>query len=587
MEKLTLEEFYTRFVFDKDSDLIHTGSFSKVFLGIDKVEDQKVAIKILHKEGKYRHYPALKRWAKIGRYEHSSLINYLGFYKIQPSGAPEEKPGFEAVVMEPVSGGDLKALLQQPPDLNEVHKIAEGIINGLEVLHERGIPHGNLKPGNILIQNIGHLHVRLADYGFFHQDSFNKARGKFKPESLKYISPEQIEPKNFGKRGRVRYNTDFWSLGVILYELIQGKYPFPAPGETRSDLLTAIMRAELPPDLPKIRGGMGQLIRACLERDASIRPQKVDDLRKLLTGELIWSPTGIKQPSEPPAIKAPPVLCRNCQRKNPPGSLICSECRKALFGPHFLRGFKYPHRFGFWTIVFFTMTFLALNFFYFSFHDKFRNDGYDQIIEMTQKEGIEVPEIVELVITGAIIGVFGLLTLVLFWFWYYRVSVNMRSLGSRGQRFIPLVFVSIVLAVIAFIALSFPKPSSNGFEEMNRLNIMAMIVTFVLLVPPLFALQELWKGSNPSQRVEGYIWRRSASSFLIFSWWLCSLLLPVLIILPVLPNTFEGKLSEIWFFITVGITIGYWAMGVVFILRVNYRQSKKYLGWSRDWARKR
>ncbi len=167
----------------------------------------------------------------------------------------------------------------------------------------------------------------------------------------------------------------------------------------------------------------------------------------------------------------------------------------------------------------------------------------------------------------------------------HRYTINLPALGSRRQFFTPFIFAGIVVSIIAFVVLSFPPPNDNSeLQPPTPLNFTFMVLALLFLIPPLFALQELWKGSNPSHLLEGDTWKKGKTSLTVFSWWLCTLLLPVFVLLPVLPNSFEGELSEAWFFLTVGISIAYWLMGTAIILRVNYRQGKKFRAWAKSRA---
>ncbi|HHG86578.1 MAG TPA: hypothetical protein ENJ82_17645 [Bacteroidetes bacterium] len=99
---------------------------------------------------------------------------------------------------------------------------------------------------------------------------------------------------------------------------------------------------------------------------------------------------------------------------------------------------------------------------------------------------------------------------------------------------------------------------------------------------PLLTFQEIWKGSNPEFLIQGTKWRRSPRSFLIFSWWLTSLALPVLIALPFLPTSFEGYVYESWFFLGVGLVAVYWLLSILLVIRINRRQMAKFRALARQ-----
>jgi serine/threonine protein kinase len=125
------------------------------------------------------------------------------------------------LVMEYVAGGELFFHLKQRGSFNEdeIKFFACEIISFLETLHNQGIIYRDLKPENILIGKNGHL--KLTDFGL------SKDRMMLQDKELtfsicgtpEYIAPEII--KNNGHGAAV----DWWSLGILLYEMYTGKPP--------------------------------------------------------------------------------------------------------------------------------------------------------------------------------------------------------------------------------------------------------------------------------------------------------------------------------------------------------------------------
>lgn len=110
-------------------------------------------------------------------------------------------------------------------NLNDFFTIACGIAEALNKAHEAGIIHGGIKPHNILIQPES-LDIRLIDFitsidvSDISHFIYDRA---FVEDTLAYTSPEQTGRINH----RVDFPSDLYSLGIVSYELLTGRLPFP------------------------------------------------------------------------------------------------------------------------------------------------------------------------------------------------------------------------------------------------------------------------------------------------------------------------------------------------------------------------
>ncbi len=106
-----------------------------------------------------------------------------------------------------------------------------GILDGLEHLHTRKIIHRDLKPGNVLLQ--GRI-PRLSDFDISRVMAID-SNSNTKSGTYWYMSPE-------AHQGKRNVQTDIWSIGVILFQLLKGDLPFPQ--KTLPELLAAVTRGE-------------------------------------------------------------------------------------------------------------------------------------------------------------------------------------------------------------------------------------------------------------------------------------------------------------------------------------------------------
>ncbi|CAI5998084.1 unnamed protein product [Closterium sp. NIES-65] len=133
-----------------------------------------------------------------------------------------EDPTAVYFVMEKCSGGDLLSYIsrkgQVPED--EAAKIFRQLVTAVAFCHEHGVVHRDLKPENVLITH--QQQVKLTDFGQAvpcRREGFVQGAAG----SLPYTAPELL--------CRLKYNekVDVWSLGVILYTMLAGKWPFYSP----------------------------------------------------------------------------------------------------------------------------------------------------------------------------------------------------------------------------------------------------------------------------------------------------------------------------------------------------------------------
>ncbi len=136
------------------------------------------------------------------------------------------------LVMEHVRGRTLRAELNRrgPLSLEEVATLLDQVCGALSVAHGSGIVHRDLKPSNLLLldQADGSLYVKVADFGIAKALKSDLAVDRPEDTSDGWMlgSPAYMSPEQMGGGG-VDARSDMWALGVIIYECITGRLPFP------------------------------------------------------------------------------------------------------------------------------------------------------------------------------------------------------------------------------------------------------------------------------------------------------------------------------------------------------------------------
>lgn len=219
------------------ASFIAGSSSSQVFEVIEPGTNRRLAMKLInnsHPDAK-QNKAALKAEAAICKQlDHPNVIHYEGFI----SGRDHTY-----MLMEYFRAPTLKVQLKLDP--TGVHlrikKLIDGLCGGLQHLHDRGFIHRDIKPENVLMNKVGE--IRLIDFSLTtRQKSGLAAMLGGKPSVIQgtrtYIAPETIR-----KRPPV-VQTDFYSLGILFFEVLTGKTPFQAP--TPNELLQKHLSAPVP-----------------------------------------------------------------------------------------------------------------------------------------------------------------------------------------------------------------------------------------------------------------------------------------------------------------------------------------------------
>lgn len=170
--------------------------------------------------------------------------------KILSSGITETG-NFPFIEMEFIEGPDLEELLKPPHEsifsIKEVMKLADHLSSALAHCHRVDVKHGDVKSNNVKF-NLHTGNYVLLDFGLAIMSDEQRRTSLRHAGAIEFMAPEQNE-------GHMLFQTDIYSFGIILFELLAGTVPFPLKdkGETARNLVMVAHMEKAPPDILSLR----------------------------------------------------------------------------------------------------------------------------------------------------------------------------------------------------------------------------------------------------------------------------------------------------------------------------------------------
>ncbi len=289
-----LKEFFGRFqLFER----LGGGNFGEVFRAYDPSLDRIVALKRPHRRAPPRNDAERQRLTDEARRftteaQAAAQLHHRFIAGVYEVGEVEGRPYFTA---EYVRGIDLAKLIAGEKEarrllpVRQVAQLCGQVAEALHAAHEVKIVHRDLKPANILVGEDGL--PRVMDFGMAKRESaaeFVVTQAGTVLGSPAYMSPEQWQDSSSVGRG-----TDIWALGVMLFEMLTGEFPFRASRDNVR-LKDQVLHDVPPPPSQlnsQVPADLDTLCLKCLEKDPQKRyataKELADELGRFLNGEPI------------------------------------------------------------------------------------------------------------------------------------------------------------------------------------------------------------------------------------------------------------------------------------------------------------
>ena len=263
------------------------GATSAVFLAVDSFANRKVAIKVVQRDvlGDREHG---KRFRKLFLTEASlaGKLSHPHIAAIYDAVADEEG---SYIVMEYVEGGTLEqhTKIDNLLPINKIIEITFKCCKALDYAHRHGVIHRDIKPANILLSR--DTDIKITDFGAALTSAVETTQvtGIGSPA---YMSPEQVQEQ------QLTHQTDIFSLGVVMYQLLTGSLPFKATNNY--SMVFQIINVDPPPPSifrPETPASVDLIVKRALQKRPENRYQTWEELAQ----DLVRVFNNLQTPEQP------------------------------------------------------------------------------------------------------------------------------------------------------------------------------------------------------------------------------------------------------------------------------------------------
>ena len=276
------------------TQLLGHGGYAHVYLAEHIYLRTQAAIKVLHVDlDESERNPFLDEARTIARLIHPHIIRILD-YGIEPSS------NTPYLVMDYAPNGTLRHRHPKGThlSLDTIVSYVKQIASALHYAHSQNVIHRDVKPGNMLLGQDGH--VFLSDFGIatIAHNTASQSTDETVIGTIAYMAPEQIQ-------GKARPASDQYALGIVVYEWLCGERPFHG---SFTEIVAQQMSAEPPPlrdTLPGVSQDVEEVIRIALAKDPKERFASVETFAHALEQAAAVSQQGNNTATQPVPLSSP------------------------------------------------------------------------------------------------------------------------------------------------------------------------------------------------------------------------------------------------------------------------------------------
>ena len=237
-----------------------SGGMADVYLALDQQLGRRVALKLL-----YRRFAEDPEFVERFRREASAAagLQHQHVVSVYDRG---EWEGTYYIAMEYLEGRSLKAVIAQhaPLEPDVAIDYAIQILRAARFAHRRGVIHRDLKPHNVIVDDEGVL--KVTDFGIARAGASDMTQTGSIMGTAQYLSPEQAQGH------AVSQQSDLYSIGIVLYEMLTGRVPFDGDSAV-AIALKQVGEAPVPPSAynPAVSPQLEQVVLRALQKDPAAR----------------------------------------------------------------------------------------------------------------------------------------------------------------------------------------------------------------------------------------------------------------------------------------------------------------------------
>ena len=247
---------------------IGEGGMAKVYLAQHKIQHNQVAIKVLNEDLVFN---ANIRSRFIAEAKSLANLSHINVIRVIDTYNDDD---FVAFVMEFIGGPTLQAVIENGKlEDSEIIGLFSQLLNAVKYIHDNKITHRDIKPSNIIIGP--NQLLKLVDFGI----AKNENNFKNKKNTTAHIimgTPSYMSPEQIRSTATVTSQSDIYSLGVVLWEMVTGKSLYNTMKLTSPEIQTQILNNKL----PKTKTKWDRIIEQCTEKQLFNRYKSCDEILK-------------------------------------------------------------------------------------------------------------------------------------------------------------------------------------------------------------------------------------------------------------------------------------------------------------------